>query len=778
LTQFTVNQGDSMKHAGNPIRLAVSIALILSGLFSLDRSGEKISTLLQPHPPSNSLAANKINNDLLSGRTVPVADERSRTRVHEAYGKLPLRFEANAGQTAPQVEFLSRGSGYSLYLTQAEAVLALSNRKSKTEAGPQSVVRMKFAGANPEPEIEGVGAFSGKSNYLIGNDPSKWRQNVASYEKVRYRSVYPGIDLIYYGNQRQLEYDFVVGAGADPNAIKLDFDGVKQIRVDDQGDLVLNTGDAEVRQNKPVTYQEVDGRRQEIASQYVLDESGEVGFKIGAYDRSRPLVIDPVLRYSTFLGSSADDLPEDIAVDGAGNAYVTGFTKSLDFPTKDPIQAGLSGVSDAFVIKLNPEGSDLVFSTFLGGSDSESGSGIVVDEGGNVCVIGRTESTDFPTVNPLQPASAGGADVFVAKLKGDGSAFIFSTYLGGSDDEFGRALKVDGSGDIYMTGYTASTNFPTVDAFQPARADGIPNPCIPLGPFTCIAPVYSGFEDIFVAKLKGDGSALVFSTYLGGRKEDDGQSLAIDNNGDIYVTGLTGSIEFPTADALQPAKSGGGDAFIAKFDTNGALVYSTYFGGSSSDIGPTISVDGAGNVYLLMYTYSPNLPTVNPLKSTLTGATDLFVVKLNRTGSAILYSTYLGGSNLEGTGDMKVDSQGNAYITGYTASADFPVVNAIQRRLNPGSVCSFPSGNYSEGPLDAFITKLNTSGSGLIYSTYLGGRCGEMGLAIAIGGSGKVYVAGRTLSNDFPITPGAFQNVLSSPLRVGDREAFILRIDD
>jgi Beta-propeller repeat len=768
-----------MKHAGNPIRLAVSIALILSGLFSLDRSGEKISTLLQPHPPSNSLAANKINNDLLSGRTVPVADERSRTRVHEAYGKLPLRFEANAGQTDPQVEFLSRGSGYSLYLTQAEAVLALSNRKSKTEAGPQSVVRMKFAGANPEPQIEGADALPGKSNYLIGNDPSKWRQNVASYEKVRYRSVYPGIDLIYYGNQRQLEYDFVVGAGADPNAIKLDFDGVKQIRVDDQGDLVLNTGDAEVRQNKPVTYQEVEGRRQEIASQYVVGESGEVGFKIGEYDRSRPLVIDPVLRYSTFLGSSADDLPEDIAVDGAGNAYVTGFTKSLDFPTKDPIQAGLSGVSDAFVIKLNRDGSDLVFSTFLGGSNSESGSGIVVDERGDVCVIGRTESPDFPTVNPLQPASAGGTDVFVAKLKGDGSAFIFSTYLGGSDDEFGSALKVDGSGDIYMTGYTTSTNFPTVNAFQPARADGIANPplCIPF-PLRCFTPVFTGFEDVFVAKLKDDGSALVFSTYLGGRKEDVGKSLAIDNNGDIYVTGLTASIEFPTAYPLQSVHGGGIDAFVAKFDTNGALVYSTYFGSSSSDTGEAIGVDGGGNVYLLGETSSRDLPTVNPLKSTLSGGKDLFVAKLDRTGSAILYSTYLGGDSIEGAGDLKVDSQGNAFITGFTGSADFPVVNAIQPTINPGYICSFPSGNYTEGRIDAFITKLDASGSGLIYSTFLGGRCGEIGLAIAIGGSGKVYVAGRTYSNDFPITPGAFQTVLSSPLRVGDREAFILKIDD
>jgi hypothetical protein len=771
-----------MKHAGNTIRLAISIALILSGLFSLDRSGETINTLLQPRSQSNSPAAGKINKELLSGRVTPVADEQNRARVREAYGKLPLRFEANAGQTDAQVKFLSRGSGYSLYLTQAEAVLALSNRKSKTEAGPQSVVRMKFAGANPEPQIEGADALPSKSNYLIGNDPSKWRQNVASYEKVRYRSVYPGIDLIYYGNQQQLEYDFVVAPGADPNAIKLDFEGVKQIRVDDRGDVVLDTGTAEVRQSRPVTYQEVNGSRQEIASQYALAENGEVSFKIGQYDRSRPLVIDPVLSYSTFLGGGADESAESIAVDAAGNAYVTGYTSSSDFPTKNPLQAQTPGLEDAFVVKLNPGGSDLVFSTYLGGNGFTSGDDIALDEEGNVWVIGNTSAADFPTVNPLQPALAGSADVFVARLNRNGSALIFSTYLGGGGSDYNGSLKVDSEGDILMTGITNSTNFPTVNAFQPAHAPSIIIPCPPF-PQICFRGPYIGSEDAFVSKLKGDGSALVFSTYLGGSRGDDGQDLAIDGNGDIYIIGVTGSIDFPTANPLQAANGGFGsnnpntlyDAFVAKFNANGALVYSTYFGGNSPDFGRAISLDQAGNVYLLGRTSSPNFPTVAPLKSTLSGGSDIFVAKLNRTGSAILYSTYLGGSSFEEAADMKVDAQGNAYITGETGSTDFPTVNAIQSTLNPGPPCRTIIG---ADLTDGVVTKLNASGSSLVFSTYLGGSCHDNGIAIAIDRNGSAYVAGWTTSVNFPVTPRAFQTALTPPDFAGLLDTFILKIDD
>ncbi|HKX32943.1 MAG TPA: SBBP repeat-containing protein [Blastocatellia bacterium] len=759
-----------MKSAGNTIRLAISIALILNGLFSLDRATNT------PHQPRSLFISPNLH-------TTSVTDERNRARVREAYGKLPLRFEANAGQTDSQVKFLSHGSGYTLFLTSAEAVLALRNSRSKADAESKSLIRMKFSGAVPVPQLEGAEALPGRSNYLIGNDPSKWRQNVASYEKVRYRNVYPGIDLIYYGNQRQLEYDFVVAAGADPNVIRLDFDGIRQIRVDDSGDLILNTDEAEVRQHKAVVYQEVNGRRQEIASQYALAKNGEVSFKIGQYDRSLPLVIDPVLSYATYLGSGDNENAEGIAVDAAGNAYVTGETYSLDFPTKNPLQAENAGARSAFVTKLNPEGSDLVFSTYLGGDGGSSGTDITVDEEGNVYVIGSTSSTNFPTVNPLQPGLAGGGDLFVAKLKGDGSALIFSTYLGGSGSEYNGSLKVDREGDISMTGITTSTNFPTVNAFQPVHADSIPSPCIIPIPF-CIRFPYGGDEDAFVVKLKGDGSALVFSTYLGGSRGDDGQDLAIDRYGNIYVTGVTGSRNFPTVDPLQAANAGNDDsnsfydAFVAKFNSNGALVYSTYFGGGANDFGRAISLDEAGNIYLLGETRSFNFPTVNPLKSKLSGGADFYVAKLDQIGSAILYSTYLGGSNYEEARDLKVDAQGNVYLTGYTDSTDFPTVNAIQSVQSPGGHCQLFTPDSVYTPSDIVVAKLDAWGASLVYSTYLGGNCFERGASIAIDRFGSVYVTGQTSSPNFPVTPGAFQTVYSPRFNFAYNEAFIIKIGD
>jgi Beta-propeller repeat len=742
-------------HAKNGVRLAILICMIVAGLFNLDRPIRITNTSLQP---------------ALLSKSPSIRTEKA--RALEAYGKLPIRFEANAGQTADQVKFLSRGSGYNLLLTSNEAILALSKSKSKNQVEPGPVIKMKFAGANPEPQLEGLGAFSGRSNYFIGNDPSKWRRDVLNYEKIRYRNIYPGTDLVYYGNQQQIEYDFVVTAGADPNLIKLDFDGVSQIRVDDGGDLVLNAGENEVRQHKAVVYQEVDGRREEIASRYLLGKGGEVSFEIGAYDRSRPLVIDPVLSYSTFLGRNDDESANAIYVDEAGNAYVTGYTFSLDFPTEAPLQVTNSGNGDAFVIKLNPAGSDIIFSTFLGGSDDfEQGDDIALDEEGNIFLAGPTQSNDFPTVNAIQPAfGGGGQDFFVAKLASDGSRLIFSTYLGGGDAEYSRVrLAVDGSGDVCVTGNTQSINFPTANAFQPVHAPGRI-----VSPFPFPFPSTRMNQDAIVTKIKGDGSALSFSTYLGGSGDDRGLDLAIDGNGDIHLVGFAGSIDFPTADSLQPKKAGAVDAFISKFDRNGSLIFSTYFGGSSSDYGQAISLDGAGNIYLLGDTYSTNFPTLSPLDSTLSGSSDLFVAKLNPTASAILYSTYLGGSNSEEAADLKVDATGNAYITGLTSSNDFPTVNAIQTVLDPGSPC--PQLYYFT-PSDAIIAKLDALGSRLIYSSYLGGQCSDRGEGIAIDRFGSAYVVGSTASANFPTTPGAFQTIpyLPQPSNIV-RDAFILKI--
>jgi hypothetical protein len=728
-----------------------------------------------------------------------------------AYGKLPLSFEANQGQTDASVKFVSRGRGYALFLTATEAVLELRisdfglrngsrerataaspsqqpairnpSRRSRDPqsevAGPESairnpkseILRLRLVGANPSPRVRGLDELPGKSNYFIGNDPSKWRTNVPTYAKVECRQVYPGVNLVYYGNQQQLEHDFVVEPGADPSAIRLAIEGADKLEVDAAGDLVLHAAGGDVRLRKPVLYQEVEGVRREIAAGYVLgsgippgaggtrgvprarfsrsgvptpalhrqSETVEVSFEVGAYDRAQALVIDPVLVYSTYLGGSSEDYGFGIAVDSAGNAYVTGRTASTNFPTASPLQAAYGGSDwDAFVAKLNAAGSALVYSTYLGGSGSdELGFGIAVDSAGNAYVAGQTTSTNFPTASPLQAASGGGYDAFVAKLNAAGSALLYSTYLGGSGGDFGQGIAVDSSGNAYVMGRTNSTNFPTASPLQ---------------------ATYGGAGDAFVAKLNAAGSALVYSTYLGGSGSDGGLGIAVDSSGNAYVTGCTFSTNFPTVSPLQAASGGGGDAFAAKLNAAGsALLYSTYLGGSGEDSGLGIAVDSPGNAYVTGNTTSTNFPTASPLQPAFVGgSTDAFVAKLNAADSGLVYSTYLGGSGADcGTG-IAVDSSSNAYVTGSTSSTNFPTASPLQATYG--------------GNIDAFVVKLNAAGSALAYSTYLGGSGNDSGLGIALDASGNAYVTGYTGSTDFPT---------ASPLQPafgGGYDAFVAKI--
>ena len=419
------------------------------------------------------------------------------------------------------MDFLTRGSGYSLFLTPTEAVLAL--RKPVASSGPRTrhtdseaeeapavppaVVRMKLVGANPSPQVSGLEELPGKSNYFVGNNPDKWRTNVPHYTKVQYKDVYPGVDLVYYGNQRQLEYDFVVGPGTDPDGITLGFEGVERLRIDAQGDLLLETQDGEIRQHKPLVYQEVDGVRREIAGSYVLSGRRQVGFQVAAYDAGQPLIIDPVLVYSTYLGGNSPERGRAITVDSSGNAYVTGDTSSTNFPTASPFQGTSGGgFNDAFVTKFNLTGNGAVYSTFLGGSTSDVGTGIVVDGSGNAYVTG-SGSTDFPTASPIQATSGGSLDAFVTKLNPTGSALVYSTLLGGSGAESGSDIAIDSSGNAYVTGSTPSTDFPTVSPIQSASGGG---------------------NDAFVAKVNAAGSAFVYSTYLGGSSTDQGTGVAAD----------------------------------------------------------------------------------------------------------------------------------------------------------------------------------------------------------------------------------------------------------
>jgi hypothetical protein len=489
-------------------------------------------------------------------------------RAIEAFANLPLSFEPNQGQTEGQVKFLSRGAGHTLFLTRSKAVLLVTRFErgplEAWNAKPRSsgtVLGMSFIGAMRNPQVLGQEELPGKVNYLVGSNARTWRTNIATYARVTYRDLYPGIDLTYYGRAGQLEYDFVVRPGADLRRILVGFSGAEKLEVDAQGDLLLRTGPEVIRQRKPIAYQEVNGMRREIPASYVLKGAHRVAFKVAAHDSNRPLIIDPALFYSTYLGGSLTDGGQGIAVDSAGNAYVTGLTNSPGFPTATgAFQSTPAGGFDAFVTKLNAVGSALVYSTYLGGRGDDFGLGIAVDAAGNASLTGYTDSPNFPTTPAaFQPAPGGSLDAFVTKLNSSGSVLIYSTYLGGSGDDVGQGIKLDSLGNTYVTGFTASTNFPTsVAAFQDALA---------------------GSFDAFVTKLDLAGSApLVYSTYLGGDSDDRGYAVAVDSSGNAYVTGYTTSTNYPiTPGAFQTSYAGGADGFVTKLNPAGsaALLYST-----------------------------------------------------------------------------------------------------------------------------------------------------------------------------------------------------------
>jgi hypothetical protein len=724
----------------------------------------------------------------------------------EAYGKVPLRFEANQGQSDGEVKFLSRARKYTLFLTAREAVLILRNRQhyesklsESKQAGP-AVLRMQFLGANPAPQVNGLEELPGKVNYFIGNDPEKWHTNVRTYAKVKYQDIYPGVDLVYYGNQGQLEYDFIIAPGVDPGIVTLHFDGTDKLEIADQGDLDLHVAGGKVHLCKPRIYQEADGIKQIIPGHYVLRNGQQVGFDIPRYDASRPLVIDPELRYSTYLGGTDADGGSHLVVNADGYVYVTGVTGSADFPLVSSVQPALAGEADVFVAKLTPDGSALVYSTYLGGSGRDNSSGIAVDSSGNAYVAGSTDSTNFPaTVGSFQMTHGGANwDAFVTKLSAAGDALVYSTYLGGSGEDGaggftvssagsidrGNQIAVDSLGNAYLTGATNSPDFPTTaGAFQVDLA---------------------GLLNAFVTKLNPVGTALVYSTYLGGGgggccAGDEGFGIAVDGFGNAYVTGrtsstgapggLAGQPNFPTTPGVfQPTPPAffGLEVFVTKLNPTGStLIYSTFLGGSGHEEGFGIDVDLDGNAYVTGRTVSPDFPTtLGALDLALTTegfcmvsgggfgpCPDAFVTKLNAAGSGVVYSTYLGGNREDVGRSIVVDPTGNAYVAGNTSSADFPMVSPFQATLGGAAV----------GPdTDVFVAKLNRAGSALVYSTYLGGGTVDghtipgIGFGgIAIDAAGNAYVTGETTSLDFPTTAEAVQIAFG-----GFRDAFVAKITE
>lgn len=588
----------------------------------------------------------------------------ARMRVEPAYAKLPVSFEVNRGQAAPEVKFLARGRNYDLYLTTTGTVLASRG----------GAVRMKLVSANRALEVEGVEPLAARSSYFLGNDSRQWRTNIPHYARVRYRNVYPGVSLLLYGAAGRLEYDFIVAPGADPGRIRMAFEGAEELRLEASGDLVVRVAGGEIRQFKPLVYQEVAGVRKAIQGRYLV-KGRQVGFQIGRYDASRPLVIDPVLSYSTYLGGSGGERIHALAVDASGNAYLTGITNATSFPTTTGAYRGSPGGGlDVVVAKLNASGTALVYSTYLGGGSRDWGSAIAVDAAGNAYVTGQTESSNFPTTpGALRTTSGrGGSDAFVLKLNPSGSALIYSTCLGGANDnDSGYGIAVDKDGNAYVAGGTSSRDFPTTPgAFRTTLGGG-----------DCGNVIFSWpCSDAFVSKLNPAGSALVYSTFLGGDKADQGAAIAVDSSGNAYVTGYAASTNFPTtAGAFRTTSGGAEDAFVVKLNAGGtALVYSTYLGGSASDYGNGIAIDSSGNAYVAGRTYSSNFPTVNALQNASGGSSDVFAVKLNPTGAPV-YATYLGGAKGEGGSAIVVDASGNAYITGSADSSNFPLASTRSR---------------------------------------------------------------------------------------------------
>jgi uncharacterized repeat protein (TIGR01451 family) len=662
-------------------------------------------------------------------------------RLYQALLNLPLRFIANAGQTDPAVCFTVKGAGHTLFFTSEEVVLSAVQ---EVENGPvRSVVRLRFPGANPSSAIEGLAPMPGVVNYFLGNDSARWQANVPTHGAVAYRDLYPGIDLLYRGSEGALKSEFHVAPEGDPAAIMMAYSGLEGMYLREDGALVLQTALGELIEEPPLIYQEVDGIRQEIPGGYVPiaplesevrrgEDVYRVRFQVAAYDTARPLVIDPALAYSTYVGGASNDYGQDIAVDGGGNIYITGYTYSSDFPVSNEIQTNQDTV-DVFVTHLiNVSGVYTYgYSTYLGGNDMDYGQGIAVDGAGGAYVTGSTESDDFPSHNPVQTDHGGGTyDAFVTQIISSSGSYTlaYSTYLGGSNNDLARDIAVDGAGDAYVTGYSHSSDFPiTPDAIQTDQ----------------------GGADAFVTGIVDAGGAYVYSTYLGGSGNDRGSGIAVNSVGGAYVTGYTASSDFPSHDAIQPNRRGLDDAFVTQIIEAGGVytyAYSTYLGGQSADQGNGIAVNSAGDAYVTGYTISSDFPTHRAIQPGRAGGYDAFVTQIISASEVYTYaySTYLGGGDEDRGQGIAVDDVGHAYVTGITYSDDFPTRHPIQT---------------DQGTFDAFVTEIVSASEvyTYAYSTYLGGSGGDRGQDIAVDNWGNAYVAGYTSSNDFPTRHGTQQ---------------------
>lgn len=654
-----------------------------------------------------------------------------------------LSFIPNGGQLEPRVSYFARANGYRLFFLPDRIVFDFMSVPSKAERDSDSnsevqavAIAVIFDQCNADVQPQGNLPEEGTYNFFIGNDPGGWASDLCSYEEIIYQELWPGIDLLVRSERGKLKFDWILRPGGNAEQIVMHYEGADSLELDEEGNLLIHHLLGTMTDLSPLAFQEIGGEKTAVDCAFVCNPRMRgalaVGFEVGAYDHAHPLWIDPAIKYTTYLGGSDSDSIFGVALDGAGNAYFVGRTASADFPTvAGAYQPALAGSNDAFITKIAPDGTSLIYSTYLGGSGVDEGNAIAIDVSGAAYVTGFTTSANFPTMSAYQGARAGTQDAFVSKLSPGGNALIYSTYLGGSAGTSG------GTGiGVNVFGQTIVGGMTNATNF-PTGGGGV-------------SPTYNGgTSDGFISLFSTAGNSLLVSTFLGGTSFDSITGLALDSSDFVYVVGFTESADFPvTAGAFQPALSGGADGFITKLEGDlSALVYSTYLGGTGNDQAESIRIDSLFHACVAGSTLSADFPvTPGAYQATFGGVQDAFVTKLSADGSSLVFSTYLGGSGTDTGNAVAVDSTDHVYVAGTTGSADFPITPAVI----PSSLT---------GTADWFISMLSADGSELLVSYYLGGTSAQEARGIAVDRQGAVYVVGDTDSTDFPVSLGAVQTV-------------------
>jgi hypothetical protein len=668
----------------------------------------------------------------------------------------------NNGQLYIDAEYYTNGKGHKVYFNKDTITFTITNlynkkryplplyNETKAALKQSATFSLKPIGTSNGVELIAGKRLSGRVNYLMGKNPENWHTDIPVYREIVYKNLYNGIDLKIYGTKGRMEYDFIVSPHADPAKIQIACEGIDTLKINEKGDLIIHTPLGKITHLKPAIYQSIRGTKHSVEGSFAVAKN-TFSFNIKTYDTNHTLIIDPLtLSYSTYLGGSSEDLSQSIAVDSTGSAYITGITNSDDFPIEQPFQSSFAGDHTIFITKINPSGDALVYSTYIGGSGNDRATGIAVDSTGSACITGETSSEDFPVKRPYQDMLAGGYDAFITKLTPSGNDISFSTYLGGSQYDTGSSLTVDSSGSIYVAGTTRSSDLPVKNAFQKTIKKHLGLAIL---------------TDTFVAKLTNDGSALIYATYLGGSGQDKANSIAVDQSGNAYITGETSSADFPVRNAFQGSYAGITDAFVCKLNSEGDdIIYSTYLGGSYGDSSGSIAVDSSGFAYIAGETVSRNFPVLNAHQNKIGGGNhgllyfgDAFAAKIGLYGDQLLYATYLGGSGQDRGNGIAVDRLGNAYIIGETSSIDFPIINAFQGIL--------------KGKTDAFLSIVNPEGKKLTCSTYLGGGGQDIGRSVVVDLYGSSYLTGLTYSDDFPLEKPLAEKAPGRP------DAFITKIE-